>query len=82
MKPILGHAKPASPGGRPQSLRIGDVARLVGTTPRTIRYYEEIGLLPEARSRPSGRSRRIAAGCPSWRWARIPPSPWPMAMQG
>ncbi len=22
------------------SLRIGDVARLVGTTPRTIRYYE------------------------------------------
>ena len=27
-------------------LRIGDVARLVGTTPRTIRYYEEIGLLP------------------------------------
>ena len=30
------------------SLRIGDVARLVGTTPRTIRYYEEIGLLPGA----------------------------------
>ena len=30
------------------SLRIGDVARLVGTTPRTIRYYEEIGLLAEA----------------------------------
>jgi DNA-binding transcriptional MerR regulator len=27
-------------------LRIGDVARLAGTTPRTIRYYEEIGLLP------------------------------------
>ncbi|MEA2355143.1 MAG: MerR family transcriptional regulator, repressor of the yfmOP operon [Solirubrobacteraceae bacterium] len=26
--------------------RIGDVARLAGTTPRTIRYYEEIGLLP------------------------------------
>ena len=32
----------------PVSLRIGDVARLVGTTPRTIRYYEEIGLLPDA----------------------------------
>ena len=32
-----------------ESLRIGDVARLAGTTPRTIRYYEEIGLLPEAR---------------------------------
>ena len=39
------------------SLRIGDVARLVGTTPRTIRYYEEIGLLPEAPSRPSGGHR-------------------------
>jgi DNA-binding transcriptional MerR regulator len=38
-------------------LRIGDVARLVGTTPRTIRYYEEIGLLPEAPSRPSGQHR-------------------------
>ncbi len=38
-------------------LRIGDVARLVGTTPRTIRYYEEIGLLPEAPTRPSGGHR-------------------------
>jgi MerR family transcriptional regulator, repressor of the yfmOP operon len=40
-----------------ESLRIGDVARLVGTTPRTIRYYEEIGLLPEAPARPSGQHR-------------------------
>ena len=39
------------------SLRIGDVAKLVGTTPRTIRYYEELGLLPEAPSRPSGGHR-------------------------
>jgi DNA-binding transcriptional MerR regulator len=38
-------------------LRIGDVARLACTTPRTIRYYEEIGLLPEAPARPSGRHR-------------------------
>lgn len=38
------------------SLRIGDVARLAGTTPRTIRYYEEIGLLPEC-PRPSGGHR-------------------------
>jgi DNA-binding transcriptional MerR regulator len=37
-------------------LRIGEVARLVGTTPRTIRYYEEIGLLP-AEERESGRHR-------------------------
>jgi MerR family transcriptional regulator, repressor of the yfmOP operon len=43
--------------GAETSLRIGDVARLVGTTPRTIRYYEEIGLLPEAPARPSGRHR-------------------------
>jgi MerR family transcriptional regulator, repressor of the yfmOP operon len=39
------------------SLRIGDVARLVGTTPRTIRYYEEIGLLAETPARPSGQHR-------------------------
>ncbi len=38
-------------------LRIGDVARLVGTTPRTIRYYEEKGLLPPAPDRPAGRHR-------------------------
>jgi DNA-binding transcriptional MerR regulator len=41
-------------------LRIGDVARLAGTTPRTIRYYEEIGLLPEAPERPSGGHRLYA----------------------
>jgi DNA-binding transcriptional MerR regulator len=40
-----------------QSLRIGDVARVVGTTPRTIRYYEEMGLLPAAPQRPSGSHR-------------------------
>ena len=40
-----------------ESLRIGDVARLAGTTPRTIRYYEEMGLLPEAPARPSGQHR-------------------------
>ena len=38
-------------------LRIGDVAELVGTTPRTIRYYEEIGLLPQAPARRSGGHR-------------------------
>src|SRR5271154_6291561 len=44
-------------GPQAASLRIGDVARLVGTTPRTIRYYEEIGLLAEAPTRPSGQHR-------------------------
>src|SRR5881398_1339818 len=38
-------------------LRIGEVARLVETTPRTIRYYEEIGLLPESAERGHGRHR-------------------------
>ena len=43
--------------GDAPSLRIGDVAKLAGTTPRTIRYYEEIGLLAEAPSRPYGSHR-------------------------
>ena len=38
-------------------LRIGDVAKLAGTTPRTIRYYEELGLLTGAPERPSGGHR-------------------------
>jgi DNA-binding transcriptional MerR regulator len=38
-------------------LRIGEVAELTGTTPRTIRYYEEIGLLPGAADRPQGQHR-------------------------
>jgi DNA-binding transcriptional MerR regulator len=48
---------PTPPPTAQVSLRIGDVAKLVGTTPRTIRYYEEIGLLPEAPARPSGGHR-------------------------
>jgi DNA-binding transcriptional MerR regulator len=39
------------------SLRIGDVAKLAGTTPRTIRYYEEIGLLPASGGREPGAHR-------------------------
>jgi MerR family transcriptional regulator, repressor of the yfmOP operon len=38
-------------------LRIGEVAKRVGTTPRTIRYYEEIGILPSEGGRESGRHR-------------------------
>jgi MerR family transcriptional regulator, repressor of the yfmOP operon len=44
-------------GSSRQTLRIGEVAKLVGTTPRTIRYYEEIGLLPETPDRASGSHR-------------------------
>ncbi len=46
----------SSPSTEP-SLRIGDVAKLAGTTPRTIRYYEEIGLLPQTPARVSGQHR-------------------------
>ena len=38
-------------------LRIGEVAEVLGTTPRTIRYYEEIGLLPAADDRAQGKHR-------------------------
>jgi DNA-binding transcriptional MerR regulator len=41
-------------------LRIGDVAKLAGTTPRTIRYYEEIGLLPVPAGREPGAHRTYA----------------------
>ncbi|MBV9802257.1 MAG: MerR family transcriptional regulator [Solirubrobacterales bacterium] len=40
-----------------KTLRIGEVAELLGTTPRTIRYYEEIGLLPDAHDRAQGKHR-------------------------
>jgi DNA-binding transcriptional MerR regulator len=38
-------------------LRIGELAELTGTTPRTIRYYEEIGLLSAAEDREQGKRR-------------------------
>jgi MerR family transcriptional regulator, repressor of the yfmOP operon len=37
--------------------RIGEVARLVGVTTRTIRYYEELGLLGADTQRPKGGHR-------------------------
>jgi DNA-binding transcriptional MerR regulator len=46
--------------GEHTALKIGDVARLAGTTPRTIRYYEEIGLLPAPDSREPGAHRTYA----------------------
>jgi len=52
----------SAPAPRPSGgMRIGDVARSVGTTPRTIRYYEEIGLLAPAPARPLGRHRSYDA---------------------
>ena len=38
-------------------LRIGELAELTGTTPRTIRYYEEIGLLGGGAERAQGKHR-------------------------
>lgn len=43
-------------------LRIGEVAERTGTTPRTIRYYEEIGLLPGGRGREPGAHRLYEEG--------------------
>jgi MerR family transcriptional regulator, repressor of the yfmOP operon len=39
------------------ALRIGDVAEQVGVTTRTIRYYEELGLLGSGSSREKGAHR-------------------------
>jgi len=40
-----------------QTMRIGEVAELTGTTARTIRYYEEIGLLAGGTERELGKHR-------------------------
>ncbi len=40
-----------------RTMRIGEVAELTGTTPRTIRYYEEIGLLSGGTERETGKHR-------------------------
>jgi len=41
----------------PRTLRIGEVAELVGVTTRTIRYYEELGLLERGDGRSKGAHR-------------------------
>ena len=60
---------PAAPGARPRRrprprdraspLRIGEVAEQAGTTLRTIRYYEEVGLLPGAAEREPRRAPHL-----------------------
>jgi MerR family transcriptional regulator, repressor of the yfmOP operon len=44
-----------------RSLRIGEVAEQVGVTTRTIRYYEELGLLGTAAQRAKGAHRLYGA---------------------
>ena len=49
--PIAGQSPAA------ERLRIGEVADRTGVTPRTIRYWEEIGLLGSGHDRPEGKHR-------------------------
>lgn len=44
----------------PRGLRIGELARLLGTTTKTLRFYEEVGLLGPPRRSPS--SYRLYGG--------------------
>ena len=57
----------SEPHGTSETLRIGDVAATAGTTTRTIRYYEEIGLLPAPRTASAARTaptpRPTSSGC-------------------
>jgi MerR family transcriptional regulator, repressor of the yfmOP operon len=53
-------AAPAPAAGTEPTLRIGEVADRTGVTPRTIRYWEEIGLLGAAHERPERKHRLYA----------------------
>ncbi|MHB1536386.1 MAG: MerR family transcriptional regulator [Acidimicrobiales bacterium] len=53
-------AAPPGPGHEP-GLRIGDVAARAGVSTRTLRYYEELGLLGPS-GRTAGGERRYQAG--------------------
>jgi DNA-binding transcriptional MerR regulator len=51
LDPTRAPAAPTTPSDGPRLLRINEIATEVGLTPRSIRYYEEVGLLkPAARS--------------------------------
>jgi DNA-binding transcriptional MerR regulator len=57
MSLTAGEAAGARAGDGGRLMRIGEVAELAGTTVRTIRYYEEIGLLGSAPDREQGKHR-------------------------
>ncbi len=48
-------ARRAPAAAEAPSLAIADVCRQLGLSPRTLRYYEELGLLPGVRRRAGGR---------------------------
>lgn len=50
---------PAPHATEGETVRIGEAARLTGLTPRTLRYYEELGLLRPS-SPEDGRARRYS----------------------
>jgi MerR family Zn(II)-responsive transcriptional regulator of zntA len=54
--PVEGKVKSGRTAGDKecQEMRIGEVAEATGTTTKTLRFYEEQGLLPEADRTPSG----------------------------
>ncbi len=41
-------------GGKSRRMRIGELAGRLDLNPKTIRYYEEIGLLPTPQRTPAG----------------------------
>jgi DNA-binding transcriptional MerR regulator len=49
-----------------RTLRIGELAELTGTTPRTISYYEEIGLLGGGAERVQGKHRCYTEADVEW----------------
>ena len=60
---------PPTTGGDEHALRIGEVARLCGVTTRTLRYWEEIGLLEPSSQRHG--SERVYSGSQAERAKRI-----------
>jgi DNA-binding transcriptional MerR regulator len=55
---VTGHADPPDVAASQEPrLRIGEVAKQIGVTPRTLRYWEEIGLLKPCADRGSGERR-------------------------
>ena len=55
-------AAAADGDARSPTLRIGEVAERTGVTPRTIRYWEEVGLLGAGHERPEGKHRLYTEG--------------------